>query len=191
MNQAGRLPGFAMLHVGMDVRLTTSVEPPDGVVDATGTIVGIDLHTQEPLSHRRFSCPGGSDSGTGEPAMTSFVVLRHQPRAVYVKLSDCDIEFLLPRPCRLHNQTVADKACPACNFLPGVLAVKPCTNQQAWSVHITCITDGNDRDVRVYGTQLPLVCLNASTLHVIQGTPTDPGLIFHWAFPRKLRRDIR
>ena len=108
--------------------------------------------------------------------------LRHQPRSVYVKLTDCDIEFLPPRPCRLHTQTGADKTCPACDFLPGVLAVKPCTNQQAWSVNITCITDGNGRDVRGCRTQLPLVCLKASTLHVLQGTTTDPGLIFHWAF---------
>ena len=123
--------------------------------------------------------------------MSSFVVLRYQPRSVYWKLTDCDIQFLPPRPCRLHTLTGADKACTACNFLPGVLAVKPCTNQQAWSVNITCITDGNGRDVRVRRTQLPLVCLKASTLHVLQGTTTDPGLIFHWHFPRKLRRDMR
>ena len=122
--------------------------------------------------------------------MTSFVVLRHQPRSVYVKLTDCDIEFLPPQPCRLHTRSGADRACPACDFLPGVLAVKPCTNQQAWSVNITCITDGSERSVRVRRTQLPLVCLKASTLHVLQGTTTDPGLIFHWAVPRKFRRDI-
>ena len=62
LNQTGRIPGFGMLHVGMDVRLTTSVEPPDGVVDATGNIVGIDFHPQEPLSDRRFSFTGGGDS---------------------------------------------------------------------------------------------------------------------------------
>lgn len=82
MNQTDRLPGFAMLHVGVDVRLTRSVEPPDGVVDATGNIVGIEFHPQEPLSHRMCSFPGGSDSGAGEPAVTAFVVLRHQPRSV-------------------------------------------------------------------------------------------------------------
>ena len=91
----------------------------------------------------------------------------------------------------LHSQTGADKACTACNFLPGVLAIKPCTSQQAWSVIITSITDGNARDIKVKRTQLPLVCLKASTLHVLQGTTTDPGLIFHGFFPRKLRRDMR
>ena len=44
INEIDRLPGFVMLHVNMDVRLITSVELPDGVVDATGTIMGIDFH---------------------------------------------------------------------------------------------------------------------------------------------------
>ena len=36
VNTTGRLPSFAMFHIGMEVRLTQSVEPPEGVVDATG-----------------------------------------------------------------------------------------------------------------------------------------------------------
>ena len=31
----------------------------------------------------------------------------------------------------------------------------------------------------------------ASTLHVLQGTTTDHGLIVHWIVPRLLRRDLR
>ena len=50
MNATGRLPGFAMIHVGMQVRLTQSVEPPDGVVDAIGEICGVDFHPEEPQS---------------------------------------------------------------------------------------------------------------------------------------------
>ena len=53
MNTTGRLTGFALLHVGMEVGLTQTVEPPDGVVDATGNLVGVDFHAHEPLSHRR------------------------------------------------------------------------------------------------------------------------------------------
>ena len=33
--------------------------------------------------------------------------------------------------------------------------------------------------------------VKASTLHVLQGTTAEPGLIFHWVFPRLLRRDLR
>jgi hypothetical protein len=40
MNNTGRLPGFAMFHVGMRARLTQSVEPPEAVVDAIGEVIG-------------------------------------------------------------------------------------------------------------------------------------------------------
>ena len=35
------------------------------------------------------------------------------------------------------------------------------------------------------------MCVKASTLHVLQGTTADPGLIFHWVFPRRLTRPLR
>ena len=44
---------------------------------------------------------------------------------------------------------------------------------------------------KVRRTQIPLVTVKASTLHVLQGTTTDPGLIFHWRFPRRLQTDMR
>ena len=44
MNNTGRLPGFAMFHVGMRVRLTQPVEPPEAVVDASGSVRGLDFH---------------------------------------------------------------------------------------------------------------------------------------------------
>ena len=58
---------------------------------------------------------------------------------------------------------------------------------------ISCATEDGDchREVKVRRTQLPMVTVKASTLHVLQGTTADPGLIFHWVFPRRLRRDMR
>ena len=47
------------------------------------------------------------------------------------------------------------------------------------------------RQAKVLRTQIPITTVKASTLHVLQGTTTDPGLIFHWCFPRLLRRDLR
>ena len=47
------------------------------------------------------------------------------------------------------------------------------------------------RQAKVIRTQVPITTVKASTLHVLQGTTTDPGLIFHWVFPRLLRRDLR
>ena len=45
MNDTGRLPGFAMFHVGMRARLTQSVEPPAAVVDAMCEVRGLDFHS--------------------------------------------------------------------------------------------------------------------------------------------------
>ena len=44
--------------------------------------------------------------------------------------------------------------------------------------------------VKVRRKQLPLTCKNASTLHVLQGCTCDPGLLFHWKFPRRLSKDM-
>ena len=38
-----------MLHAGMVVRLTITVETPEAVTDATGTVVGIDMHPDDDL----------------------------------------------------------------------------------------------------------------------------------------------
>ena len=99
MNATGRLPGFAMFHIGLRVRLTQSVEPPEGVVDATGEVFGVDFHPLEPENHRRCAFPGHDAA----ELVASVVVLRHQPLCVYVKLDDCESEFLPPRPCNKHT----------------------------------------------------------------------------------------
>ena len=153
----GRLPGFAMFHVGMEVRLTQSVEPPDGVVDAIGNVVGVDFHAHEPLSHGRHFSRQVNDSGAEELVVLSIVVLHRLPQCVYVKLHDCQTEFLLPMPCDEHSVLGADRACLRCKFFPGVLAVKPFTNRRSWTLCASCTTDNNDREVKVRRTQLPVV----------------------------------
>ena len=36
-----------------------------------------------------------------------------------------------------------------------------------------------------------MTILNASTLHTLQGATCEPGLIFHWCFPRRLSMEMR
>ena len=48
MNNTGRLPSIALVHLGMVIRLTNTVEAPEAVTDSTGEIVGIDLDPDEP-----------------------------------------------------------------------------------------------------------------------------------------------
>ena len=145
MNTTGRLPGFGVFHIGMLVRLIQSVEPPEGVVDATGGCVGIDFHPLEPQSHRRCSFPG---HGAAEP-VASVVVLRHQPLCVYLTLDGCDTEFLPPKPCSEHVVCGADRTCAACSSYPGVLAVKPCTNRQPWKMEVTVPNEVRCREVKI------------------------------------------
>ena len=39
--------------------------------------------------------------------------------------------------------------------------------------------------------QLPLTIKTASTLHTLQGATAQPGLIFHWRFPRFFSEELR
>ena len=41
-----------MLHIGMTIRLTNTVEAPEAVTDSTGVVVGIDFDPDE-LTHAR------------------------------------------------------------------------------------------------------------------------------------------
>ena len=69
------------------------------------------------------------------------------------------------------------------------MAVTPFTNVSPWSLEVK-LEGGHIATVKVKRKQLPLVCLTASTLHVLQGCTCEPGLIFHWKFPRRLTRDM-
>ena len=43
MNETGRMPGFALLHIDMEVRLTQTSESGIAVTDAIGKVVGIEF----------------------------------------------------------------------------------------------------------------------------------------------------
>ena len=187
MNTTGRFPGFEMFHIGMQLRLTQSVEPPEGVVDATGKVIGIDLYPLEPESHRRSAFP---THGAAEP-VASVVVLSHHPLCVYVKLDDCDTGFLPPRSRNEHAVVGEVRTCSACSFYPGVLAVKPCTNKRPFDLEVTLPNENKGRQTKVIRQELPLVCINASTLRVLQGSTADLGLTFHLVFPRLVKKTMR
>ena len=36
-----------------------------------------------------------------------------------------------------------------------------------------------------------MTIITATTLHTLQGTTADPGLIYHWAFPRRVSKMLR
>ena len=84
-----------MVHLGMIIRLTNTVEQPEAVTDSTGEVVAIDLDPDEP-----------SDANTVE-APEAITILHRLP-TVTVKLHGVSTEFLLPIPCTLH---AVDRAC--------------------------------------------------------------------------------
>lgn len=161
MNDTGRLPHFGLYHVGMEVRLTQTLAAPHVVVDCIGVIRGFTFAPE--------------DEGRGD-LNGSFVVLRRLREAIYVQLQDVEQKFLATEP-------------------NGLFVVRPYSNNRAWSltVKLPASHGGGSEEVtvKVRRTQMPLVTVKASTLHVLQGTTTDPGLIFHWRFPRRLQKDMR
>ena len=93
MNTTGRLPAIAMLHLGMVVRLTTTVEAPEVVTDATGSVVGIDVHPDDAQS-------AAAEHADPPPPIRT---LKKLLLAVIVKLDNVTTEYLPPRPCHEHS----------------------------------------------------------------------------------------
>ena len=84
MNNTGRLPSIALIHLGMIIRLTNTVETPEAVTDSTGEIVGIDLDPDEPRADAEHTS-----------ANEGIRILRKLP-TVTVKLHGVQTEFLPP-----------------------------------------------------------------------------------------------
>ena len=84
MNTTGRLPSIGLLHLGMIVRLTNTVESPEAVTDSVGEIVGIDFDPDEP----------GADADHMS-SIEPLRILRRLP-TVTVKLHGVQTEFLPP-----------------------------------------------------------------------------------------------
>ena len=175
MNDTGRLPSVAMLHIGMEIRLTMKVEPPEAVNDCTGVVLGFDLHPED-----------AAIATEHEP----YRILRHLPNAVLVRLDECSTEFLPPVACALHVATGARRDCKHCDFRPGCLAVEPQLSIRSFKIPIV-MPDNTTYEVRVQRKQLPLTIKTASTLQTLQGTTAEPGLIFHWTFPRFYSEEMR
>ena len=51
LTQTKRLPAFCLLHIGMEVRLTTTIEVPYAVQDATGTVISIEFDHSDAAVH--------------------------------------------------------------------------------------------------------------------------------------------
>ena len=176
MNETGRLPAFAMFHVGMNTRLTLTSEKQVAVVDATGIIKGIEFDDREPLNHKDATTKGNM----------SVVTLSYMPKAVYVELDAIEganesPQWIKPQPCFAHASEGVQASCSQCQQFKNCVVVPAVTNPVPWTIEIDTKRIGKIK-VKVKRTQLPVVCVKASTLHVLQGSTCDPGFQKRW-FP--------
>ena len=155
------------------------------MTDATGKVVGIEFDDREPQQHREAT----------ELPTRPVVILRYMPKAVYLQLDVVegvdppDKQLIEPKSCPLHAVSGFDPNCPNCHSCENVVAVTPFKNVSAWALEVK-LDEGHVARIKVKRKQLPLTCKTASTLHVLQGCTCDPGLIFHWKFPRRLTKDM-
>ena len=166
----------------MVVRITTTQEAAIVPVDFTGTVVDIildDEDTRNPSEHS-----------------LSLVRLRKLPQAIIVKLDNCDIDLLPPAACSVHEVSGVCASCAACHNLRGHYVMKP-RMSQAFTIEINVPRENAGTkgwitaDLKVKRRQFAVTILNASTLHTLQGATCEPGLIFHWCFPRRLSMEMR
>ena len=178
MNNTGRLPSIALIHIGMEIRLTNTVEAPEVVTDSTGVVIGIDV-----------------DPADASAAVQSqgVIILQKLPLAVIVKLHHVTTEFLPAIPCALHAADGAKRDCPRCDFRAGCVAIEPQKSRGSFTVDVPVPADTMQSEckLRIQRRQLPMTIKTASTLHTLQGVTATPGLIFHWKFPRFFSPELR
>ena len=162
MNKTGRLPGIALLHLQMRVRITATICPGLAPVDTTGTIVNIELEQCDRIRMEQDAAP-------------RILLLRKQP-IVLVLLDESNEDTGFGAGIIAVSPTLTSELfyLEIDVRFPGAPEHKP-----------------KRVKVKATRMQVPLVIQNASTLYTLQGATADPGLIFHWRFPAMLSKEMR
>ena len=182
LTKTKRLPAFCLLHIGMEVRLTTTLDMPYAVQDATGTV--LEIHFAADEDQARWQSRAGAVLESPPPE----VLLRKLLVAVLIKLHGCEQVFLPVQPCTACP--VYTDSCSACmgkrEALRGVFAVEPL--RRTWKY------DGPElqgKYVNVKRGQLPLAPAKVLPLYSMQGMTATPGLVAHWVLPPRVASDIK
>ena len=182
LTKTKRLPAFCLLHVGMEVRLTTTLDMPYAVQDATATVLEIQCadNDGQACRHRRKSAVLES--------LEQEILLDLLPVAVLIRLHDCKHVFLPAQPCA--NCPEFTGTCSACmakqRNLEGVFAVQQLA--RIWRY------DGPELQGQFIGVkrrQIPLAPARVLPLYSMQGITATPGLVAHWVVPPRLASDIK
>ena len=172
------LPAFCLLHIGMEIRLLTTMEMPYAVRDATATVLEIQWAEHDAMAQQYMS-------STEQPAG---ILLEQLPLAVLIRLHNCNHVFLPCEPCS--NCAAFCSFCLDCmanqEELKGVFAVQPIS--KTWKY------DGpqlNGQCIDVARRQLPLGPAKVLPLYSMQGMTAEPGLVAHWVLPPRLDSEIK
>ena len=167
-----RLPGVVLWHQGMRMRFTTTLQQPFAVQDVECTVVGFE--------------PADQDKDTQSAAYAQHCRGEHvcglTPKAIHVKIDECDCHFLPPAPCFMHRLTGFDSSCVNCisAVQPGIFAVKPLTRTFRYYYD----SKVPSKYIKVQRKQFPLMPALAMPLYSMQGTTADPGMVAYWFFPQ-------
>ena len=143
-------------------------------------MIGFDPDPADQITKARLRAP---PTGTAEYSCACM------PRAIYVKLDDCELQLLPPAPCYDHWRKGRDASCASCinAVQPGVLAVQPLVRQ--WKHFYS--SEDKTKFVTISRRQFPLVPAPAVSLYSMQGTTVDPGMVAYCVFPQKCSEAIQ
>jgi hypothetical protein len=162
------------------MRFATTLQQPFAVQDVNCTVVGFDPDDLDQAAQWEVD----SQCRSGE------YVCNYMPKAIYVKIDECDYRFLPPAPCSVHRLTGRDTSCLNCisAVQPGIFAVKPLTRKFKYFYDAVAKNKYIDE---VQRKQFPLVPASAMPLYSMQGTTADPGMVAYWTFPQRCSQTIK
>ena len=179
LSSTKRLPTAVLWHHGMRMKFRTTLQQPFAVQDVESAAVGFE--------------PGDKDYDAKAALDVQHCQGEHVcafiPKAIYVKIDDCENHFLPLAPCSVHRSTGHHASCLNCTSAvrPGILAVKPLTRTFKYYY------DPEKRKQVCQGAAqaIPLTPALAMPLYWMQSTTADPGMVPYWFFPQRFSQTVK
>jgi len=179
LSSTKRLPAVFLWHHGMRMKFTTLLQQPFAVQDVECTVVGFEPDDKDHDTKAAMD----AQHCQGEH------VCEYMPKTIYVKIDDCNHQFLPPAPCSVHRSTGHDASCLNCTSAvrPGIFAVKPLTRTFKYYYD----PEDKTKYVNVQRKQFPLTPSLAMSLYSMQGPTADPGMVAYWFFPQRCSPTVK